>query len=55
MDIKLETIKLRELQDNIELLKSTKTLHPLVISKLINTNKILADKKENFILNELSR
>lgn len=55
MNITIEAEKLRELIDNIELLKNTKTLHPVAISKLIKTNQILADKKENLILNELSR
>ena len=53
MNIKEENEDLRDLHDNIKLLKNTKTLHPLAMSKLIITNQNLADKKENRILNYL--
>ena len=53
MNIKLENKGLIDLLDNIKLLKNTKTLHPIAMSKLIRTNQNLADKKENRILNYL--
>ena len=55
MDIKKENQIFKDIKDNIKLLKNTKSLHPLAISKLIKTNQNIADIRENRILNYLMR
>ncbi len=55
MNIKKENQRLNDLNDNIKILESTKTLHPFVMSYIIHTNKHLAIDQENKILNYLTK
>ncbi len=53
MNIKLETRRLRDLEENIELLENTNTLHPFAMAETIHYNKHKAKAVEDKILNYL--
>jgi hypothetical protein len=53
MNVKKESQRLTDLNNNIEVLENTKTFHPFAMAYILHTNKHLADKKETEILNFL--
>jgi len=55
MNIKKETQYLRDIQDNIQILENTKTLHPFALAEAIHYNKHKAKRWEDRIINFLMK
>ena len=55
MNLEKENQRLNALNDNIEILESTKTLHPFAMAYILHTNKHLAKDQETRILNYLMK
>ena len=55
MNLEKENQKLNALNDNIEILEGTYTLHPLAMAYILRTNHRLADAQYNKILNHASK